>query len=396
MTASTALRRRIPHGVQDLFGLSAARRARLEELLAGTHAAWGYQRIVPPTFEYYETLAVEAGRLAEEMYRFIDREGQTLALRPDMTIPTARIVGTKLVGEPLPLRLHYSGSVFRYEEPQAGRQREFTQAGVELVGAAGAQADAEVVALAVEALRQAGLEAFKLTLSHTGYVRGIIAELRLPPELEREARRGVHLKDRHLVGRVLEQAGDGRAGQALEALPDLAGSAEALERAAALAPNRQAEEAAAELLAVWEALAPYEVGPWLTLDLGEAQGMDYYTGISLEGFAAGLGYPLLSGGRYDQMIGHFGPPLPAVGYALGVERVLLAAGDSPALRVALAPDLLVQACGHAHAVETARRERRRGARVELDVLGRGPEELRAIARRRGIGRLWLCGQEEEL
>lgn len=388
--ASTELRRRIPHGVQDLFGLPAARRARLEEILARNHEAWGYQRIVPPTFEHYETLALEAGRLAEEMYRFLDRDGQVLALRPDMTIPTARIVGTKLADRPLPLRLYYSGSVFRYEEPQAGRQREFTQAGVELIGAAGPLADAEVVALAVEGLRQAGLEAFSITLSHTGYVRGVVAELGLDAEAEEEARRAIHLKDRHLIGQILGRSRNGAAARALELLPDLAGGPEVLEVARASAPNPEARGAAAELLATWQALEPYGVQPWLTIDVGEAQGMDYYTGISFEGFARGLGYPLLSGGRYDQMVGHFGRPLPAVGYAIGLERALLALGE--AVDVAAGPDLLT--CGHAHAQPVARRERAAGRRVEVDVLGREDEELRAYALQRGIAHLWLCGREE--
>ena len=145
-----SLIRQLPHGVSDLFFEQAAAKTALERLLESTFECWGYSRVIPPTFGYYETFATEASpQLQEEMYRFFDREGHVLALRPDMTVPTARLVGTRLYDQTLPFRFYYIGSVFRYEEPQAGRQREFTQAGVELIGASTPEADAEVLAVAV-------------------------------------------------------------------------------------------------------------------------------------------------------------------------------------------------------------------------------------------------------
>ena len=136
----------------------------------------GLREIILPTFEYADTLATDVGaEIDAEMYRFFDRHGRTLALRPDMTIPTARVVGTRLYDQPMPLRLSYVGSVFRYEPPRAGRQHEFIQAGVELIGAPGATADAESIALAVAALRAVGLPAFRITLGHVGFFRGLLA-----------------------------------------------------------------------------------------------------------------------------------------------------------------------------------------------------------------------------
>ncbi len=172
----------LPQGVVDLLFEDAAGKRDLEQRLRRIFSAWSYDELIPPTFEYADTLASEAGtQLAEEMYRFVDRDGRTLALRPDLTIPTARVVGTRLYDQPLPLRLFYIGSVFRYEPPQAGRQREFTQAGFELIGAATPAADAEALALTVEALQAAGLRGFQIALGQMAFFRGLLAELNAPP-----------------------------------------------------------------------------------------------------------------------------------------------------------------------------------------------------------------------
>ncbi len=171
----------------------------METALQATWSAWGYREISLPTFEYADTLATDVGAEVDaEMYRFFDRHGRTLALRPDMTIPTARVVGTRLFDQPLPLRLAYIGSVFRYEPPRAGRQHEFTQAGVELIGAPGAMADAESIALAVAALKAVGLPQFRITVGHVGFFRGLLAALALarPDRFRNAERRGSQSRSR--------------------------------------------------------------------------------------------------------------------------------------------------------------------------------------------------------
>ncbi|HEX7588157.1 MAG TPA: ATP phosphoribosyltransferase regulatory subunit, partial [Anaerolineae bacterium] len=177
---SQPLDRQLPHGVADLFFNDAARKRAVEHTLADTFVRWGYSEIIPPMFEYYESLAAEAGpQLREEMYRFFDRDGRTLALRADFTIPTARIVGTKLFDRTMPLRFFYVGSAFRYAEPQAGVRREFTQAGIELIGAKTVDADAEAIALAMTALRAIGLEDFRFTLGNSAYLQATTRDLAL-------------------------------------------------------------------------------------------------------------------------------------------------------------------------------------------------------------------------
>ena len=169
----------LPYGVGDLFFEYAAQRRMLEFRLRRVFAAWAYAEIISPTLEYADVVSGPAGsQLASNIMRFVDRNGETLALRPDLTIPTARAVASKLYDQPQPLRLCYIGSVFRYEDPQAGRRREFTQAGFELIGAGTVAADAEVLQLTVAALHAAELDQFMLTIGHMDFYRSLLEKLR--------------------------------------------------------------------------------------------------------------------------------------------------------------------------------------------------------------------------
>ncbi len=197
--------RPLPEGVRDLLFADAAAFRAMTSALQATWSAWGYREIILPTFEYADILATDVGATVDaEMYRFFDRHGRTLALRPDMTIPTARVVGTRLYDQPLPLRVAYAGSVFRYEPPRAGRQHEFTQAGVELIGAAGALADAESVALAVAALQAVGLPEFSITVGHVGFFRGLLTALNLSERAAHRLRVAVDRKAEDELAKVKE------------------------------------------------------------------------------------------------------------------------------------------------------------------------------------------------
>lgn len=389
---SQPLDKQLPHGVADLFFNDAARKRAVERSLADTFALWGYSEIIPPSFEYYESLAAEAGpQLREEMYRFIDRDGRTLALRADYTIPTARIVGTKLFDRAMPLRFFYVGSVFRYEEPQAGVRREFTQAGIELVGAATADADAEAIALAMTALRDLGLEDFRFTVGNAAFLHAVMDDIGLDEVNDLTLRDAIRRKNTPALERLLDSldlAPERK--RALAEIPNLWGNPDVLERAARGALNAEARAAVEHLRRVVARLAQLGFRDSVTLDLAENRGMAYYTGILFEGFVEGLGFSVASGGRYDNLIAHFGPSIPAVGFAIGVERVLMAlrargALQGPAARATVAPDV-VAAWGEDFARVQA--ERTRGVVVEVDILGRPDDDLRAYAQVRGAREIW--------
>jgi ATP phosphoribosyltransferase regulatory subunit len=375
----------LPRGVQDLVLEVAAQRTELEARLAGVFRTWGYSRLIPPTFEYFENLALGLSpQVQEATYRFLDHRGHTLALRPDLTVQTARIVATKLHSRPMPLRFYYVAPVFRYTEVQAGRQREFTQAGIELLGAATPAADAEVVALGVEALRTAGVRDFRVSIGQVDYFRSVLAAADLPSAVAERVHQAVDRKSPANVREAL----NGHSGPALDALlqiSGLSGGPEIIDRARSLAPWRGAQAALDNLARVYDWLSHAGVADNVVIDLGEVRGMDYYTGLTFEAYVDGVGFAVLNGGRYDRLVGQFGPDCPAVGFALGVERLMLALAAIPTLDHL--PEWLVAATDNPAALTTVAAMRAAGQRVEMDVLGRSTSELLTYARERGIPRV---------
>jgi ATP phosphoribosyltransferase regulatory subunit len=382
--------RPLPEGVRDLLFADAAAVRGMAAGLRALWRAWGYREIILPTFEYASTLATDVGsQIDAELYRFFDRQGRTLALRPDMTIPTARVIGTRLYDQPMPLRISYVGSVFRYEPPRAGRQHEFIQAGVEFIGAPGRTADAEVIAMAVAALRAVGLPDFRVTVGHVGFFCGLLRALALPDRLDGRLRAAVDRKAEAELTDLLAEAGTvaATARRALLTLPRLTGSPDILAEAEDLCLNLPMAQAIAELQQLAGLLDAYGVADAVNYDLAEVRDLDYYTGITFEGFAPGMGRSLISGGRYDDLIGHFGPPQPAVGWALTLDQVLVAREIQGVRQPEPAADVLLSIKSRPDRLTWAAEARTRGLQVEVDPLDQVPEQLWADARRRGIGRV---------
>lgn len=387
-TSEPMLRRQLPHGLTDLFGEQAAAKTALEDVLQATFRRWSYTRIIPPTFEYHESIATGASQpLLDEMYRFFDREGRMLALRTDMTVPTARVVGAKLYDQPLPLRFYYIGNVFRHEEPQAGRRREFTQAGIELIGAGTPEADAEALAVVVDALQAMGVAEFQINLGQVAYLKGILAENRLSNGDLYRIEQAISRKNDVELAQTLAALGiAGDAGRAVRAIPHLCGGEEALDEAERLATNAAAREAIAWLRRVYALAQAEGIAEHIILDLSEVRSMAYYTGITFHTYVAGLGFHICSGGRYDGLIANFGADLPAVGFALGVERIMLVARP----QVEIAPQVLIQTNERAEGYALAALARRRGLRVEIEALGRRGNDLLTYARERQARYLVVC------
>ncbi|NLJ83676.1 MAG: ATP phosphoribosyltransferase regulatory subunit [Halanaerobiaceae bacterium] len=314
-----------PTGMKAYLPRTALELKELEEMIMDNFSLWGYQPILTPTVEYLEALKVGMGDALEKgLYKFIDYEGNILVLRPEMTAPIARSIAASLNEVSLPLRVSYCASVFRYEEPQAGKNREFYQLGIELLGAGDAAADAEAIILAIESLQKTGLEDFNLDIGHVGFLNGLIAELSLTEEMEYNIK--AYLNKRDLVGLNNYLAGleiEGK--ELLEEIPLLRGPVEVLERGRKLADNRLSHAALDNLELVYDYVANYGFLDYITFDLGLIRGFDYYTGVVFEGFTGGLGYNLCGGGRYDHLLERYsGVEIPAIGFALGLERIRLA------------------------------------------------------------------------
>lgn len=376
----------VPTGFRDLLPGEAKQKRQLENRFIDIFEKWGYQEVATPTVEYFETLAQdESSGVGDQMYRFFDRDGRILALRPDLTTPIARLAATRLRGYPLPLRLFYLASVFRYENPQAGRQREFSQAGVELIGSRSPAADAEVIALAVKSLENSGLDDFQIGVGQVEIFHGLMEEANLDEETRRRVRECMAGKDlvgleAHLVKANVSPA----LRDLLVSLPTLHGGPEVIDRAMGLIDNRRARQGLTNLIQVFSALTAAGVGDRVTVDLGVLRGFEYYTGVVFEGYARGIGFPVCGGGRYDQLLEKFGFASPATGFAIGLERLMLALGTAEP-QVDRGPDYLVAGKDMAAVADKANSLRQQGFAVETDLADRSPAELVKYARERAIG-----------
>lgn len=318
----------VPFGVADYFWDEASSRQSLLDQLMETFRGWGYGDVIPPMFEFDSTLSAQYDdRLRSGMYRFLDRDGSTLSLRPEFTTSVARLVGARLHDWPMPQRFCYGGSVFRYLEPQAGRQREFWQVGGELIGAPSPTADAEILALTATALKAAGLKGFRQIVGHIRYYRSLLEALALNPQQAQQLQWALERKSEPLLDDFLRDT-PLRTGQrqAVETLPQLVGGNVdgILSLAERHIQNRGMHEALQNLRRIVDALLGYDILDSLIIDLTEIRNLGYYTGVSFEAITPGLGTAVASGGRYDDLVGRFGPSQPAVGAALGVDRLLVA------------------------------------------------------------------------
>ncbi|NGZ77126.1 ATP phosphoribosyltransferase regulatory subunit [Saccharibacillus alkalitolerans] len=313
-----------PVGVRDYLPRATKRLRRIERGVLDCMARWGYETIKTPTIEYYDTVGIASSTSDRKLFKLLNNRGQTLVLRSDLTAPIARVASSLLREEPLPLRLSYHANVFRAIEEEAGREAEFFQTGVELIGDRSPEADAEVVALAIASLQAAGVKTFKFALGHVGFLNGLFDEA-LPGRSEDQKALKERLLHRDYVGfrEAAESLGLNREQQEeLEGILRLRGGREVCDQAAGLSRHPLALESLRHLCSVWEALDDYGVSEHVLIDLTMIGDFSYYTGMVFEGYAAELGFPVCSGGRYDNLLRQFGRDVPATGFALKTNRIL--------------------------------------------------------------------------
>lgn len=313
-----------PIGLKDYLPHAVSKLRHVEREVLACMARWGYEQIITPTMEYYDTVGVASSTSDQKLFKLLNNRGTTLVLRSDMTAPIARVAASLLKDAPLPIRLSYHSNVFRAIEEEAGREAEFFQTGVELVGDPSPEADAEVVALAIASLKAAGVDRFKIAIGHVGFLNGLLEET-LPGRAEEQDELKSCLLSRDYVGyrdRLRGLSLPSAVAAELEAILRLRGGDEICKQALELSSNPTAQAAIRHLCAVWEALGAYGVKEHALIDLTMIGDFSYYTGMTFEGYAADLGFPVVSGGRYDNLLAQFGRPAPATGFALKTTRIL--------------------------------------------------------------------------
>ncbi len=308
----------LPAGSRDVLAVEAQELRAVEGALRGRFAAFGYREVMTPVLEFADVIdRAQEGGLGEA-FRLFDDGGRVLVLRPDLTIPVARLAATRMADHPGPVRVSYLARVFRPPSPGRPRSAEQRQAGIELVGAGGPGGDAEAIALLVGSLRATGLEGLRVGVGDVSLTGAVMDGLGLAPDVQRPLRAALGARDfvewRRLARAV---AGEGAAGDLLVALPTLRGGRELLERIAGDVPA--AAPACARLEELLGLLEGHGVADSVILDMGVLREWTYYSGVVFEAYAPGVGAPIAMGGRYDDLGARFGRARPAVGFAITLD-----------------------------------------------------------------------------
>ncbi len=309
-----------PEGVRDIYNGECTRKNLMAERMKNVLKSYGYRDIQTPTFEFFDIFNQDKGSLpSNQMYKFFDREGNTLVLRPDITPSIARAVSKYFNEEEFSMRFSYTENIFINNSSLQGRMKESTQMGAELIGDDSIDADAEMIALAVHLLLAAGLTEFQIDVGHVGFFKGLIEEAGMDEEKTQDLRELIENKNYFGVEAMTDN-------QALVRLPKLFGSQEILKEAKRLTSNMKALTAITRLERLYEIIGEYGLQKYVTFDLGMLSQYDYYTGVIFRGYTYGTGDAVVKGGRYDTLLQKFGKDAASVGLAVAVDELLTALG----------------------------------------------------------------------
>ncbi|SDN00525.1 ATP phosphoribosyltransferase regulatory subunit [Fictibacillus solisalsi] len=359
-----------PMGMRDTLPVLYQVKQQVRTVMEQEIREWGYQFIQTPTLEYYDTVGEASAILDQQLFKLLDSEGKTLVLRPDMTAPIARVVSSSMKDVSYPIRLAYDSAVFRSQQREGGRPAEFEQVGVELIGDGTSSADAEVIALMVSTLSKAGLQEFKVAVGHIGFLNELFVEILGNEDRAEELLRYLYEKNyvgyaSHVKSLPLSSIDKKR----LLDLLHLRGGEEVLKLAEDLTAVG-GRKAISDLRELFNILELYGVQDKIVLDFTLFSHMSYYTGIVFEGYTNELGFPLCSGGRYDQLLGEFGRSAQAIGFGIRLDYLLeaLSAKEPSASRSCI----IFSAENRKEAIAKSRELREQGRSVVVqDISGVG-------------------------
>ncbi len=313
-----------PEGVRDIYGREAAGKLSLEARLREKIKSYGYEDIQTPTFEFFDVFSREVGTTpSRELYKFFDKEGNTLVLRPDFTPSIARCAAKYFMEEKVPIRLSYIGNTFTNTSNLQGKAKEVTQLGAELINDASVEADAEMISLVIEALKGTGLKKFQVSIGQVEYFKGICEEAGLDEETELDLRAFVSAKNYFAAQELLQErrVKEPYCSMLLK-IADMFGDMCSLSEAKKLVRNKRSLDAIERLEKLYEVLKLYEVEDYISFDLGMLNKYHYYTGVIFRAYTYGVGDAVVKGGRYDALLSHFGKEAPAIGFVIVIDDIL--------------------------------------------------------------------------
>ena len=371
-----------PEGLRDIYGAECEKKKQMEERLCRVMTSYGYRDIETPSFEFFDVFGSDIGTIpSRDLYKFFDREGNTLVLRPDFTPSIARAASRYFSQESGPVRLCYRGQAFVSHSSHQGRLNETTQLGAELIGEGRTDADAEVIAMATEMLLKAGLTDFQISIGQVRFYESLVREAGIEGDMAAKLRLLVHNRNTFGVEQLLTGLSiEEKYRRILTLLPTLVGGAEVIDRALELSEGTGAQESAQRLKEVLELLKVYGLEKQITVDFGMLSNYMYYTGLIFRGYTYGTGEAIVKGGRYDGLLKHFGHDAPSTGFVLVVDQLMNAlerqkietgAGEKRCL-------ILYEAQGSVQAHALAKARRSEGGIAELVRLPEDAEKAQAV------------------
>lgn len=382
-----------PEGTRDWLFEECLARREAESTLSGLFLRRGFSEVMTPGIEFYDVF--DGGHPvfpAEDMYKLTDSKGRLLVMRPDSTMPIARLTATRLKDAPLPVRLFYTQDVYHMNHGMTGHNDQEFQAGVELIGAAGERADLEVLALAAEALRLCGIGDFRLEIGHVQFFQSLVNELDVDDDIRDAIRSMIEAKNFAALSDLLDALEPCDAVDAIRRLPRLFGGEEVLAAAAPLCHSAETKAALDYLALMVQKLCALGLSKQVMIDLGLVHRNEYYTGMIFRGYIEGSGDTVISGGRYDTLLRQFGADLPATGFGVNVDSVIKLMLDNGQTRPLLSPEVLIhaQAGFETDALNQVRALSEQGRLCEFSVFD-NEEQAINYAKKRGIAQCMVVG-----
>ncbi|KKM15273.1 hypothetical protein LCGC14_1697730 [marine sediment metagenome] len=378
----------LPSGVKDILPAEAKELKYIKRKLAKSYELWGYDEVYTPVFEYLDVSGLQTGeRIKKEMFKFLDDNGDLLALRPDMTTSIARLVSQKLTEKPKPLRLYYQANVFRQQKPLQGQPREFWQSGIELIGGDTIASDGEIIMLLVDTLKSFNLKNFKIGLSNISFIKALLDDLgERGQRLKKYLAKGDFVAVDEILGRT-----KGKNAKNLKQLLSLRGP-KALSAAKKMSFSKKAKNALDQLSKLAALLSKLGYDENVTYDFSLIPDFDYYTGVVFEAYAEGVGAPLASGGRYDNLLSKLGKPFKAAGFAIGLERLHLAMVNQGQSKIDRAPKVILQGRATKESFEMA--ATLRDNNIAVSMITDKPKDTLGFLK--GTGAKWLVMVQGEI
>ena len=382
-----------PEGTRDLLFEECTARHRVEDRIKEVLLPRGFSEVITPALEFYDVFSLPRHGLPQEnMYKLVDRKGRLMAVKPDLTMPIARVACTRLREHPLPLRLFYNQSAYRINPADSGHSDEVDQIGIELIGAGERRADFETLVLAIRSMENCGLSGYRIEIGHIGICNALTARLGLSPDQKEDLRELIMSKNYPELNDRMEQMRDMQTAAALRQLPALFGGEEVLDQLGSLIDDPAINEVIEYLRLLLKDLKELGVDNHVSLDLGIVGRNEYYTGIVFQGYTEGIGDTVLTGGRYDTLLSDYGIDLPAIGFGIDVDAVARVLRGS--WNFQLTPDVLVFPYPgyEVKAMKEIEKLVQMGFQAEFAVCATS-DEAKLYAARKGVPTLYFVGED---